>query len=71
VTLESQVGVVAARRRLGAGARRPRTGHFAGRVVSYGIGPSFTVYDQGRTRIAPVVELVGWHVMDGNVTRTD
>jgi hypothetical protein len=38
---------------------------FAGPVITYGIGPSFVVYEQGRTRVAPVVELVGWHVTDG------
>jgi len=43
-------------------------GHFAGRVYYYGIGPSFTVFDRGGTRVAPVVELVGWHVMNGNQT---
>jgi len=70
VTLESQVGVWLP---IGGSAPVPTAadGHFAGRVLSYGIGPSFMVYDQGRTRIAPVVELVGWHVMDGNVTRSD
>ena len=43
-------------------------GHFAGRLFYYGIGPSFTVYETTRTRLAPVVELVGWHVLDGNQT---
>lgn len=40
-------------------------GKFAGPVITYGIGPSFVVYESGRTRVAPVVELVGWHVVDG------
>jgi outer membrane putative beta-barrel porin/alpha-amylase len=38
---------------------------FAGRIFMYGIGPSVTVYETPRLRIAPVVELVGWHVIDG------
>jgi hypothetical protein len=38
---------------------------FAGTVVSYGVGPSFAVYETTRTRVAPVVELVGWHVING------
>ena len=70
VTLESQLGVW-----LPIGGSNPvptnADGHFAGRVFYYGTGPSFTVYDAGRTRVAPVVELVGWHVMGGNLTPTD
>ena len=67
VTLESQLGVWLP---VGGAAPVPTAadGHFAGRVFYYGIGPSFTVYDAGRTRVAPVVELVGWHVMSGNQT---
>jgi hypothetical protein len=38
---------------------------FAGTVITYGIGPSVVVYERGRTRFAPVVELVGWRVVDG------
>jgi hypothetical protein len=38
---------------------------FSGQVISYGIGPSFVVYQSGNTRFAPVVELVGWHVIGG------
>ena len=70
VNLESQLGVWLP---VGGSAPVPTAadGHFAGRVVYYGIGPSFTVYDQGRTRIAPVVELVGWHVVSGNLTPAD
>jgi len=70
VTLESQLGVW-----LPIGGANPvptnADGHFAGRVFYYGIGPSFTLYDSGRTRVAPVVELVGWRVMKGNLTPTD
>jgi hypothetical protein len=39
--------------------------HFAGRIFSYGIGPSVALYQTSRLRVAPVVELVGWHVIDG------
>jgi hypothetical protein len=38
---------------------------FAGNVLTYGIGPSFDVYHQGQVRVAPVIELVGWHVLSG------
>jgi hypothetical protein len=41
---------------------------FAGKVIHYGIGPSFDVYSDGRTRFAPVVEIFGWHVVDGYST---
>jgi hypothetical protein len=43
---------------------------FAGRVLSYGIGPSFDLYRRGTVRFAPVVELVGWHVLSGFQTAT-
>ena len=45
----------------------PRTvdGKFAGSVLSYGIGPSVEVYSTGNVSLAPVVELVGWHVLSG------
>jgi hypothetical protein len=64
VTLESQFGVWLP---VGGAAPVPTSaeGHFAGRLFYYGIGPAFTVYDTGRTSLAPVVELVGWHVQDG------
>jgi hypothetical protein len=41
---------------------------FAGSVFFYGIGPSVDVYRSSRVAIAPVVELVGWHVLDGMQT---
>jgi hypothetical protein len=70
VNLESQLGVWLP---IGGSAPVPTTaeGHFAGNVFYYGIGPSFTLYESGSTRFGPVVELVGWHVMDGNKTPAD
>jgi hypothetical protein len=38
---------------------------WAGDVIFYGIGPSFEVYQSDRVRFGPVVELVGWRVLDG------
>jgi hypothetical protein len=38
---------------------------FSGKVVYYGVGPSVDIYSNGTTRVAPVVELFGWHVVDG------
>jgi hypothetical protein len=43
--------------------------NFAGDVFFYGIGPSFEVYRNRTLRIAPVVELVGWHVLNGFQTQ--
>jgi len=65
--LESQFGVWLP---IGGAAPVPTSadGSFAGTVISYGVGPSFTVYETDRVRFAPVVELVGWHVQDGNQT---
>lgn len=41
---------------------------FAGNVLFYGIGPSVEVYRSARLRVAPIVELVGWRVLDGMQT---
>ena len=38
---------------------------FAGKVIHYGVGPSFDVYSNDHARVAAVVELVGWHIVDG------
>lgn len=38
---------------------------YAGDVLFYGIGPSYELVNTGRLRLAPVVELVGWHVLGG------
>ena len=46
-------------------ACRHRADKFAGNIFSYGIGPSFDLYRSGNVRFAPVVELVGWHVLSG------
>lgn len=43
---------------------------FAGDVLYYGFGPSVEVYRSAALRIAPVVELVGWHVFNGFQTST-
>jgi len=38
---------------------------YAGDVLFYGVGPSFELVNTGRLRFAPVIELVGWHVLGG------
>jgi len=38
---------------------------FAGNMFFYGIGPSYEVYRGSRVSVSPVVELIGWHVIDG------
>jgi hypothetical protein len=48
----------------------PSDGKFAGSVLYYGIGPSFDAFDNGKVRLSPVVELVGWRVLKGFETRT-
>ena len=67
IAIESQFGVWLP---IGGSAPAPTSGdgHFAGPVLYYGIGPSFTVYQSDTVRLAPVVELVGWHVQSGNQT---
>jgi hypothetical protein len=39
--------------------------HFAGNVFFYGIGPSVEVVRTDQVRVAPIVELIGWRVLDG------
>jgi hypothetical protein len=38
---------------------------YAGKVFFWGVGPSFNVVNTDRLRVAPVVELIGWHVLGG------
>jgi hypothetical protein len=38
---------------------------YAGDVLFYGIGPSYELVNTGHLTFAPVVELVGWHVLGG------
>jgi hypothetical protein len=38
---------------------------FAGDVLRYGIGAQYDLYRDCCTRVTPVVELVGWEVVDG------
>jgi hypothetical protein len=39
--------------------------NFAGDVFFYGIGPSYQLIDDEHIKLAPVVELFGWHVLAG------
>src|SRR5262249_48720006 len=41
---------------------------FAGKVLFYGVGPSYEIFSSDRMAFAPVVELVGWHVVNGQQT---
>jgi hypothetical protein len=38
---------------------------FAGNILNYGVGLSYFVVDNERFRVAPVVEFLGWTVLDG------
>ena len=44
---------------------------FPGDVFTYGLGPSYELYRGDRVRFAPVIELVGWRVLDGLETNGD
>jgi hypothetical protein len=48
-----------------AGLPTNNTKKFSGNVLYYGIGPSYEVYRSSRMAVAPVVELVGWHILSG------
>jgi len=67
-SLESQFGLWSP---IG-GARGPLEADddFSGNVIYYGIGPSFDAVDNGKVRLSPVVELVGWYVLNGFDTTT-
>ncbi len=54
----------------GGSAGDPTTGSqgFAGNIFFYGIGPSYTLVDGDKFRLAPVVELIGWSVTGGQQT---
>ena len=42
--------------------------YFAGRIVTFGLAPTFDAYTRGNLHVAPVVEVVGWRVLDGYST---
>jgi hypothetical protein len=67
VAVESQVGVWMP---IEGAAPVPTAadGTFAGDVVFYGAGASVAAYVSDRVRFAPVAELVGWRVLNGNQT---
>jgi hypothetical protein len=62
--LESQIGVLFPTSG-NAGVPTASSDKFSGKVIFYGIGPSYEVYSGRHVRFSPVVELVGWHVLDG------
>ncbi len=68
VNLEGQFGVVLPSG--GSDGIGTASEKFAGKVLYYGIGPSFELYRGDDLRFAPVIELVGWHVLDGFQTST-
>ncbi len=56
---------------IGGSAGIPTAGsdRFSGHVLFYGVGPSYELYSGPRVRFAPVVELVGWHILGGFQTQ--
>lgn len=67
VSVEAQVGEVFPTDG-SAGVPISSSEKFSGKVLYYGIGPSVEIYRSGDTAFAPVVELVGWHVLGGYQT---
>jgi hypothetical protein len=67
--IESQIGDW---HPIGGSAGVPTSGSskFSGDVFYYGVGPSYEVYRGENVRFAPVVELVGWHILGGFETGT-
>jgi len=52
---------------IGGSAGVPTAGSagFAGDILIYGAGVSYKVYNTEKVQIAPVLEMVGWHVLGG------
>ena len=44
--------------------------NFAGNVLRYGVGAAYTVAETRSAKISPIVEFVGWSVLDGQVFNT-
>ena len=44
---------------------------FSGNVLRYGVGAAYTTMDTCSTRISPIIEVVGWSVLDGLMVNTD
>jgi hypothetical protein len=68
VGLEAQFGIWLP---LGGSAGVDSDDDFSGNVLFYGIGPSFDIASTDRVRFSPVVELVGWYILDGFQTMCD
>jgi len=47
------------------GSTAPTGASYSGDVLYYGVGPSYELVKTTRVTFAPVVELVGWHVLGG------
>jgi hypothetical protein len=65
--IESEVGFW---HPIGGSAKLPNAqgSNFSGDIFYWGIGPSVDVYRDRSVRVAPVVELVGWHILNGSQT---
>jgi hypothetical protein len=68
-TIESQFGSVIP---FGGSAGLPTTSSdkFSGTVLDYGAGASYELMPAAKFHVAPVVELVAWHVVNGFQTST-
>ena len=59
LTLESEIGEL---HPIGG------TPGFAGDILDYGVGPSYTLFRTKRLEFTPLVEFIGWHIFSGMVT---
>jgi hypothetical protein len=50
---------------IGGSNKQNTSDKYAGDVLFYGIGPSYELVKTARLTFAPVIELVGWHVLGG------
>lgn len=66
VSIESHVGSVVPVK--GSSGVVGGSKDFAGRIVTFGAAPTFDAYTRGNLHVAPVVEIVGWRVLDGYST---
>lgn len=42
--------------------------YFSGRMMTFGLAPTFDAYTRGDLHVAPLVEVVGWRIIDGYST---
>lgn len=66
LTLETHVGSVVPMK--GSTGVVGSSQYFAGRMMTFGLAPTFDAYTKGTLHVAPLVEVVGWRIVDGYST---